>query len=92
MAKAILHDISPSSQELIALGNVINRGFEAFKSADYPHFYKDYLMALLAIIQLGSAAVMAAYHEVSHLEFSTEVDKLSSFIAAINYNLDAYTP
>jgi len=69
-----------SLQELTALSNVIHMSFQAFEIGHYPRYFESFLVAILQIINLGSAAVMHAMPNVSYVEFSAEVDQLAGFI------------
>jgi len=80
MATISLSHVRLSLQELTALSNVIYMSFQAFEIGNYPGYFEAFLIAILQIINLGSAAVMHAMPKVSYVEFSEEVDKLTGFI------------
>lgn len=80
MANSSLSQVRLSLQELTALSNLIYMSFQAFEIGDYPRYFESFLIALLQIINLGSAAVIHAMPKVSYTEFSVELDNLAGFI------------
>lgn len=83
MAKASLSYVYLSLQELTALSNVIYMSFQAFEVGEYPIYFENFLISIMQVINLGSAAVMHAMPKVDPKEFSSEIDKLGGFIKEV---------